>query len=260
MIDDEKLKQLEAMYFQNGFDVPYELKKGGEILIKPILVKDYSQYENSIPILQIPKNEINDIKVIQMSYLEFLINVTFVQDKSLIGCLSNLMSLCLGEEKVAIGKDKGKDCIIILDDEEKISKIINSKEFDDISKIILNQNDSNYDNRYISPDVRKAYEEYCQLKYKNINSPSLEKRKAFVISKIGYKIDEVNEMIYRVFSLVYSSCVDSEIYIGDKIIQGSEKFKCDDVKHPQFEKKKDPITEMFGDAEAFENKIQQANG
>ena len=67
------IELLDLMYFQNSYNVPYRLKKGGDIEIKPILVKDYPLYEWSMSVLNIKKNEINDIEIIQMSYLDFLV-------------------------------------------------------------------------------------------------------------------------------------------------------------------------------------------
>ena len=65
------------LYFSNGLNAPYHLKEGGDIEIKPVLVKDYSLYISTMGILTLPKNEVNDIEVIRMNYLEYLIKVVF---------------------------------------------------------------------------------------------------------------------------------------------------------------------------------------
>ena len=57
------LETLELNYFVNMDNVPYELKDGGLIYIKPILVKDYLRYSWAKEILSIEKNEINDIEI-----------------------------------------------------------------------------------------------------------------------------------------------------------------------------------------------------
>lgn len=255
------IKSLELQYFINGLPIPFKVKKGDDILIYPITVKDYPIYEWAKSVLTIQKNDINNIEIIQMNYLQFLVEVMFTNNEKTESQLRNIINLCLHEDYVAFAYDNGKNCIAICDSEGIIKSIISPKEFDDMIKIILNQNDSTYDDRYISKDVREAYEEYCKLKYKNISNPSLEKKKGFVISKNGYSLQEINDMAYRMFDIVYHACVDSEIYIGQKIIQGSYKYKVDnDIMHPQFQKDSDPIAEMFSDAQAFENKIQQVNG
>ena len=198
------IELLDLMYFQNSYNVPYRLKKGGDIEIKPILVKDYPLYEWSMSVLNIKKNEINDIEIIQMSYLDFLVNKLFVQDENELHKLLNIIRLCLGYESVSFDKDKGKICLLLCNKEGIIEKVINSKEFDDIAKIILFQNDFNYDDRYINPDVEAIMQEYSKVKY-------------------GYDVKE-------------------------------------DIKHPLFEKKKDPYSEVFDDPSVLQNKgIQGAS-
>ena len=85
--------------------------------------------------------------------------------------------------------------------------------------------------------------------------------KAFVTSKIGVLMKDLNEMSYRNFFMVYESALGSEMYIGQKIIQASEKYKVDDFKHPLFTEKKNKLDEVFStDAEQFTNKINNING
>ena len=245
------LDVLEMNYFVNMTDVPYELNKGGTIYIKPILVKDYLRYEWAKFILTIAKNEINDIQVIQMSYLEFLIKKIFVNDKTQEDKIRWIMKLCLDEDYVAVGDN----CLIVCDENLQVKYVISPKEFEDIAKIIQAQNDPNYDDRYVSPEVKELMQEYYKVKYSNVVSPSLEKKKAFVSSKIGKTFQEINELPYREFELVYDACKDSEIYIGQKIIQGSYKYKVDeDIKHPLFEPKKDQYEELFEDTSVLANK------
>ena len=245
------LKVLEDNYFVNMEDVPYQLKKGGTIFIKPIIVKDYFRYMWAKEILTIEKNEINDIQIIQMSYLEFLIKYVFAKDTGLTDKVRWIIKMCLDEDYVAIGDD----CIYICTQEARVKYVISAKEFDEISKIIQAQNDINYDDRYVSPEVKELMQEYYRVKYKNVVAPSLEKKKAFVSSKISKTFKEINELPYREFDLIYEACKDSEIYIGQKIIQGSYKYKVDeDIKHPLYEPKKDQYAELFEDMSVLANK------
>lgn len=254
VVEKDKLELYELNYFENGFDVPYLLKKGGEVLIKPILVKDYVKYEYAKQILEIKKNEINDIKVIQMSYLDFLIECICKQ-KEQINQLYLILNLCLGFKNINIAKDKNKNCIVSCNKDNNIEKIIYSKDFDEIASIILHQNDSNYDDRYINPDVREMMEEYYKTKYKNIDYPSFEKRKAFVTSKTGLTTKQLNEIPYREFDMIYHASVDSDIYIGQKIIQGSYKYEVKkDISHPLFTPDKDPYQEIFEDTTVLTEK------
>jgi hypothetical protein len=72
-------------------------------------------------------------------------------------------------------------------------------------------------------------------------------------------LKEINNMTYRMFYQVYQAGIDSEIYIGEKIIQGSEKYMVkENISHPMFDKKKDPIESAFTSKEKLENKIKNA--
>ena len=248
------LKLLELQYFCNGYDVPYEIKSGGILNIKPILVKDYPFYEASKNILEIQKNEINDVQVIKMSYLEFILHLTSTSEV-LANSLINICKLCLGYEKIAIGEHNNKRCLFLCDDNEIVKYIVTAKEFDEISKIILNQNDANYDNRYVNPEVRELMNEYYKARHTNIRIPQLEEKKAFVISKTGMELERINNMSYRLFDLIYNSCVNSEIYFAQKMVQCSYKYEVkEDVKHPLFEVKKDPYAEIFEDTGILSSK------
>lgn len=241
------IKDLELRYFCNGYDVPYNVKEGGELNIKPILVKDYPYYEIAKSILEFSKNETNDINIIKMSYLEFLFNLININEIYKYYFI-NICKLCLGFENVGIVKHKNKNCIALCDENETIKYIITPKEFDEISKIILNQNDPNYDGRYVNPEVRELMEQYYKVKYSNSRQPSLEEKKAYVTSQTGLNINILNEMTYRYFDLVYSSSVNSEIYITQKMVQCAYKYDVkEDIKHPLFEPKKDPYAEIFED-------------
>ena len=66
-MDKNTLEFYEINYFANGLDIPYKLKKGEDLSIKPILVKDFLRYDCAKAILLISKNEINDIRIIQES-------------------------------------------------------------------------------------------------------------------------------------------------------------------------------------------------
>ena len=227
------IKDLELRYFCNGYDVPYKVKEGGELNIKPILVKDYPYYEVAKSILEIPKNETNNIEVIKMSYLEFLITIISGSEthKDLF---IKICELCFGYVNIGIIEHNRKHCIALCDDESIVKYIITPKEFDEISKIILNQNDAHYDGRYVSPD--------------NTRSPSLEEKKAFITSKTGIDINTINEMTYRYFDLVYSSSVNNDLYFAQKMVQCSYKYDVkEDVRHPLFEPPKDPYAEIFED-------------
>ena len=60
----------------------------------------------------------------------------------------------------------------------------------------------------------------------------------------GKTFKDLNNMTYREFDLIYNANVNSEIYIGEKIIQGSYKY---DVKE-------DPYAKIFEDTNKLSGK------
>lgn len=239
------IQQLAELYFANDEPCPYQLKDNTIIYIYPIKVKDWYIFNASLSILQIDKNKINDIQIIQMSYLEFLCKKALNDDINRQKLL-NIFNYSINEDNICLGKYNNRDVLIICDKDNKQKYFITSKEFDEISKIILFQNIKDYDDRYVDEDVRELMEEYYKMKYQDSKVPTLEEQKTYTIAKTGLSMNEINNMTYRTFSQVYKHSVDDVLYIGQKIIQGSYKYDVkQDILHPLYEKPKDKYEEIF---------------
>lgn len=270
MIKDSYIEWLKQTNFCNGEPVKYDLKVGGTVQIKPILVRDVNNYLWAKEVVDIDKGSINDAKILSSKYLRFIYDYLIPSNHLYAGKLYMLLKLCLDRKVYFVDDDynglikDNRAVIALVDDNSVVTGFISESEFDDIVKIIKYQNDASYIDRYLSPDVKKAVEEYYSLQSKKSNAvePSLEKKKAFVTSKTGILLSQLNDLTYRYFVEIYNSCLSSELYIGQKIIQGSYKYEVkQDIVHPMFEKEKDPILEAFGgDAEEFERKINGING
>lgn len=247
------------LYFSNGVDAPYKLKDKTTIMLKPVLLKDYPIYMGASEIIRLYKNETNNIDIIRMSYLQYLLEVVITQpddDKHIWEAkLRTLIKLCTGYEYCGFTNVKDKPNIILCSPKGVIEHFITPSDFDDIMFLILNQNDAKYDNRYINPDVRQALQKYYNIKYKDVETPSLEKRKAFVSSKLGKTFQELGAMSIREFELVYHSLLDSEIYLTTKITEASYKYEVKNpTNHPLYTKEKDLYEEAFSDTSVFQNK------
>ena len=221
------------------------------------MVQMFAFYQDNVGILQIDKNRENSVEIISMSYLQYLVDVV-MKHEEYQRMLVAILNLSLGDEyKFNMGHDeRGKAYLGIVKDNETISRI-SPKEFDRISDIILNYNDPNYDNRYISDDMRKAMEDYYKLKFKNQYIPTLEEKKTFMSFKSGLTFKEINEMSYRHFDMMYNQCVSNDMFFSQRILQASEKYKVDDLVYPLF-KKKDSRFDFLQNAQNFENKVAKA--
>ena len=250
------IEQLELMYFQNNKPVPYLLECGAEILIYPIKLEDWSMFYSSLTVFMIEKTEYDDLDILKLPYIDFL---KFLITKKNVheAMIYNVLSQSLKEKNMAISKSNEKSVIAILDEDDLIKSIITSKEMEEIKKIILKQNIYNYDDRYISPDIKKEIEEYNKIKYKGIVQPNFEKEKVFVMSKSGVSEDALNKMYYRTFSLMFRMMVDNDIYFANKMLEASPKYDIkESATHPLFTKEDDGISNAFTSSDKLKNKIK----
>ena len=269
------IDRLELMYFQNDEPIPYYLKNsvdengnmstdGYKLLIKPIKVKDWSIFNNCIDILMHELQDYNSVEIIQMSYLEFIIDILLdkVSDEQISENafkLSTILSMALGIYEARKGMFRNKPCLTLHDENGNIVSLITPKEFNELKKIILFQNIINYDDRYLSPEIKKEIEEYEKIKYSNENivNPTLEKQKVFVISKTGISMKDINDMTYRTFTQVYNYNVNVDLYFAQKILQASQKYDMkEDAIHPLFKKEEDRLKSAFVSKSEFEGKMK----
>lgn len=269
------IDRLELMYFQNDEPIPYYLKNsvdengnmstdGYKLLIKPIKVKDWSIFNNCIDILMHELQDYNSVEIIQMSYLEFIIDILLdkVSDEQISENafkLSTILSMALGIYEARKGMFRNKPCLTLHDENGYVVSLITPKEFNELKKIILFQNIINYDDRYLSPEIKKEIEEYEKIKYSNENivNPTLEKQKVFVISKTGISMKDINDMTYRTFTQVYNYNVNVDLYFAQKILQASQKYDMkEDAIHPLFKKEEDRLKSAFVSKSEFEGKMK----
>lgn len=251
MID---IKHLTTLYFQSAKEVPYTLSCGVEIKVYPILVEDWGLFESAYDILRIEKNELNDINVLQMSYLQFIISLIDSDSENIVANkVMTVLGMSLKEDKFSFDEVvDGKRVISIIDKDDSIKYYINKNDFNDIKKIILHCNLIDYSDRYIDPELRKALAKKRELEAKGKTAPTFEAQKVFVISKTGMSMQDVNKMTYRVFSQVYKFNVSSDLYIVRNMLKASEKYDIkEEIVHPLFDKDKSELEELFVDASTF---------
>ena len=246
------IESISYRYFCNLEPVPLPLKKGGELLIYPVKVKDYLVYQWAKEVMTINKNSNACIEQIKMSYLEFLQKVKCTTEETKAQ-MWNFLHLILHEDKFSFGNN----CLIILGDNNEIKYVMKAKEFDDMRRIALYYNDVDYDDTYVSEDIQKLAEVYYETKFKssNIEAPSLEKMKAFYCAKMGTRFSEINDIPFREFIQVYNALKDEDLFFSERMIQCSEKFDYkDNLIHPLFRPKKSPYADLFDDASILSQK------
>ena len=266
MINIETLTEL---YFSSGEPTPYKLKCGYELKIFPVKVKNWSEFSSCLDCVTFDKNEINDINIIKMSNLDFLFYMHINNDPNInLYKLATIIKYSFGEKIISMEKSKGKNVLAILDSDKpknvndeskyKIKYYITAKEFDEIMEIILFQNIYDYDNRHISSYVKELYQSYIETVNTNQVDPTLERKKVFVMSKVGMSLNEINELQYRIFNQMYVTNVEIDLYYSRTIMQASEKYDIkEEIVYPLFEKKKDRYDCLFVQKSSVTNKLNK---
>lgn len=204
-------------YFTFDEPVPYKLKCGETLYLSPVFLKDYMIFITSYGILDIDKNSINDVEIISMPYLKFLVKKVFPYSQESIQQFINICILCMGLCKPEI-KLTDKNKFILYDSEEGKNIFITQKEFDDIKRIILYQNLLNFDDEYINPELKANMEELDRLKNKDLIPPSLERRMAIITSHCGINKKEQLKMTIRSHSLLFQEVSREVEYMCTKPI------------------------------------------
>ena len=249
------IESLTQIYFT--FDKPVPYKVGTDtpnvkktLYIKPVPLKDIWLFLSSIDIFNIDKNAIPDVKVIQMSYLQFLNEMLIRGDEVNKQKFVNIMILCLGLEWPAIVYKNGKPYVKDL----KSDILIDGRHFDDIRKIIMHQNIPKFDDAYINPELKKNMDEVDALKNKDYVVPSLERKMAIITSHTGLPKREQCEMTYRSFSLLFEEvCGEVEFSTVRPAILavGSKK----ELEHWIFKKEKGKFDNYVKSVESYSDSI-----
>lgn len=251
------IEVLEKGYFYFDKPVPYKLSDKTHVDITPISVYDSEVFLSSCDILQIDKNALNSVEIIQMSYLDFLLKVMLPTDKSglLLDKLSNIFRLCLGMKTWKLkAKEKQKLSIVSLDDSFEIT----GKQFDDIKRIILYQNVPHYDDTYIDPDLKKMMGEVDRLKSQGISTPNLERRMAIITAHCGIDKQTLMQYTMRSLQLLFEECA-GEVEFTTLRPMMLYAGKAKELEHWIYKKKKDRLDGYITSVESY-NKSMGGDG
>lgn len=183
------------------FDEPVDYKlENYNLKILPITVRQSEIFLSSINLFSIDKNSTPSVEIIQMSYLQFILDVLIPKNKDNLQKFINLLVLCLNMKKPIVKREKNNKPILI---DGNNGYTINSLQFEDIRRIILYQNLVGFDDSYINPDLKKAMEETDELKNKDVDYPNLERKIAIITSHTGLSKKEQLNMTYRSYTMLF---------------------------------------------------------
>jgi hypothetical protein len=190
--------------------VPYK-----NIKLFPVKVRDHDMFYRCISCLTLEKNSIPDIRIIKMSYLEYLYHL-HIENKEVdyLLLLDYLLKLCIQDDDMGvnyyfdntnkpvfeIGKkvlDANGDTILD-NDRVRLSdkEIFNANDFEEIRMIICNQNLVELVDETIQKDVRDKMDEARMLKAKaSGNKPaSFEDTMLCLVASTNLSLEQVYDL------------------------------------------------------------------
>jgi len=193
------MSSFREIFYTFDKSVPYK-----SLMIHPIRIQDYYEFLFCIPCLMLEKNSIKDpqmaIKAISMSYLQYMYEVSS-RENNYIQLFDGLLRLVLRikeEKTIKYEYDKNGSPYFMIDDKKYYSE-----DFDEIRKIISEQNMIDLPDERIQKNVRDSLDEARRFKQKlNKNKvASFEEQMMALATYTGWSLDEIYNMTYRKFVL-----------------------------------------------------------
>lgn len=250
------LEHMKELYF----DEPIQYK---DLLIYPVQMKDYLEFHWLSSCLLIDKNSIPDINIISMSYLNFLYYMSATNDEPYIYMVK--MLLCM-----VLHMDFDEEMSFYVDENDKAffkvrGVAYDSSDFDEIIKIIFEQNCITPIDNTIQKEVRDALQKAEEFKMQQTKQKmcSLEEQMICVLISTPLKLEDIYELTIRKFEKILRR-VDAklhyQIYLSASM-SGMVKFKDENaIKHWMNDLTNDDrYADVKVDMDTIRNKIESVN-
>jgi hypothetical protein len=89
--------------------------------------------------------------------------------------------------------------------------VLDKDDFKNLKLIVCSQNVPDYSTEYIDPDLEEDRKEAERLRSKNIEVPSLEQQMCCIVSGSSYKLEELQQMSIRKFSILLKT-IDEKLH------------------------------------------------
>ena len=245
------IESLSSTFFYFDIPVDYKLQTGNIVKIYPVDIQHSQIFLSSIDIFTIDKNSAPDVAIIQMPYLQFICDI-LIRDKTCLQKFINLLSLCCKIEKPRITYNQRKRPVLTDDSNPEV--YITCADFDDMKRIILYQNVLHYNDDYINPDFKKAMDEVNELKNKQYEIPTIERKIAIITAHTGLPKREQLSMTMRSHELLYEEVCGEVEFIT---LRPAVAFagKANEMEHWIHRKKKNRLEEYVVDVDTYSNSM-----
>ena len=250
------IAHIKELYFDEP--IPYK-----ELLIYPITMKDYLEFHWLVNCLLIDKNSVPDVNVISMSYLRFLYYQSVVKEKPYVYMVKLLLCMVLHldfSEKMSFYINEKDKAFFTIKDVE-----YSADDFDEIVKIIFEQNCIQAIDNTISKEVRDALEKAEEYKMRQNKQKmcSLEEQMICVLISTPLKMEDIYKLSIRKFEKILQR-VDAklhyQIYLSASM-SGMVKFENENaIQHWMNDlSEKDKYADVKVDMDTMRNKIESIN-
>ncbi len=257
-----------------AFDAPVPYK---ELLLYPVQAQDYYKFMSSVGVLGIQKNRTPDVRIIQMSYLQFVFGL-ILNDVEWRKKFIDIMQLCLRVEVAELSNHRiqrgsfwnemGANGELIfhlngyevdfIDRNERIFIRLNGielsgAEFDELIRYIHFQNVYDYFDDFINDDVREVIEKFYSMKNKDIVPPTFEQKIISVMSALGVTKPQVATMTMISIEQLFHSVVRRTDYMIEHNYRAHAMTDkpLPDIEHWAYKSNKERFSEVFVNADSF---------
>ena len=273
MIDD--IKQFVDEYAIFGEPIEYN-----GLTSYPVLVGDSTRFLDAIDCFRIPKNEIPNIEIIQMSYLEFLMNLILINEETLKDFIT-IIDICFGikctEEYIQDADNfkldellmqtlpngdsdfyiNGRN-VLIQFKENRVFLTLNgckftSAQFDELRQIVLFQNLIDYDGIEMSVDFKRVLHDFYRIKNRGIHQPTIEEKMADVSTNSPYTLQDIKMLPMRSFDMMFESVLRKIDYMANKSLEPH--LKSGSIEHWVYYHDKGKYSDVFSDANDVAKKV-----
>lgn len=238
------------------------------ITIYPVSIKEYRYLMFALDSLQIIKEDyantqdvMYNIKVVQMSNLEFLVSqMSSKEDADLASVRFEqfrlVFYLCfhIELEKYEYFFDENQKIVLLIND----LFFLKHSEFDDLRNLICYQHIPDYNDAYVSKDMRDEIRKTEELHKSKSGYPSFEERVTSYCVHVNRTRQDLSDISIREFLVheaMYQSIEDYKIY-KQADMSGMVEFK-KPIEHYLFRKKKSQTEGYLIDLDSFKSQINQ---
>lgn len=231
--------------------VPYK-----DLKIYPVTVRNYMEFHFFVDCLLQEKNSYPDAKIISMSYLRFLYHVSN-EENNLLVKLNFLLRMCLRleDDELISYKTENDKAVFYIND-----KKYTANDFDNIAKIICEQNCVDTIDESIQKELRDEMEKAKELRKKiqNVKMCSFEDMLICVMISTPMKLEDIYNLTIRKFGKIVKR-IDHKMHYQiykTASLSGFVKFKTEILDWMADLENKDKYSDVKVDKEEIERKVK----